>query len=268
MAGAKRGSWIAGALVTALLVAAASWFVMISPKLAEAADTRAEVDSTQQQNDLLALQVAKLKADSARLGDYQAELAGLRTQIPATADLPGYLRRLDAAAQAHGVTLLDITTSTPQAAVTAATDSGQADGAATTDPAATAAASPAGADATGTGAAGTADAAAAALPAGFVTVPVTVRALGTYVNVLAFLTDVQTADQRLLLVTGLDGSGKEQADGNGAGPATAVGDLELQITGYLFVLPDAPQAAPAAPTQPPTLPGAVPGKNPLVPVAN
>ena len=93
-------------------------------------------------------------------------------------------------------------------------------------------------------------------------------AVGTYDATSAFLSDLQNGTQRLFLVSSLQGTSQDDAEASGGKPATGVGDLEVIVTGYLYVLPDSLGTAavtdPGAPA--PTLPGAVPGKNPLVPI--
>ena len=105
-------------------------------------------------------------------------------------------------------------------------------------------------------------------PTGFTAIPISITALGTYDNTLAFLNDLQNSTQRLFLVTGFTSTSQDQADASSGKPATAPGDQELIITGYAYALPDGlavPETVdPAA--APPVLPGAVPGKNPLLPV--
>ena len=95
-----------------------------------------------------------------------------------------------------------------------------------------------------------------------------VTVIGSYDNTLAFLSDLQTATPRLFLVSGFSATGQQDAAASGGKPKTSVGDQQLVITGFLYVLPDTnAAAAPAAtPTPTPALPGAVPGKNPLTPV--
>ena len=105
MGGAKRSTWIGGTVFAALIIMAATYFLAVSPTLATASDTRAEVASTQQSNDLLQLKIKKLAADFAKLPAYKADLAAVRVQIPVGADLSGYLRQLDAIAVAHSVPL-------------------------------------------------------------------------------------------------------------------------------------------------------------------
>ncbi len=109
-----------------------------------------------------------------------------------------------------------------------------------------------------------------AVIAGFAQVPITVEVVGTYANVTAFLNDVQAGTQRLLLVTGLDAKKTDAAEASGGRPATADGDLDLLISGSLYVLQDQAAAATPEVTDPATPPAPLPvppgDKNPLAPI--
>ena len=263
MGGAKRSTWIGGTVFVALIIMVATYFLAVAPALATASDSRAEVASTQQSNELLRLKITKLAADFAKLPEYKADLAAVRVQIPTNADLSGYLRQLDAIAVAHSVTLIAVGPSVAQRVVPAVPAAAAAP-APVAAPTAEASAAPA-ADAAGTSAAAPA---ANAGPVGFAAIPFTMTVVGTYDNALAFLTDLQNATPRLFLVTALTGTSQPKADASGGRPATAIGDLELMVTGFTYALTD-PSAVPAAKdpaAAAPALPGAVPGKNPLVPL--
>ncbi|MDC7120792.1 hypothetical protein OMK64_04510 [Cellulomonas fimi] len=266
MSGAKKRTWIGGTVFVALVIMAASWFLAISPTLAAASELRDQAEQTREFNEMLELRVAKLAADFAKLPEYRAELDQIRTQVPADALLSDYIRQLDAIATARGVTITAISPGTPELVTVVApepaatpapetsgegTESAPAEGSETTDPAA-----------------GQTAGATAAAPAGFTAIPFSLTVLGTYDATLAFLADLQAGTPRLMYVSGLVGTSQKQADEGGGKPATAVGDLELVVTGQTYVLPDALAAAqPVDPTAPaPALPGAVPGKNPMVPV--
>ena len=263
MGGAKRSTWIGGTVFAALVILAATYFLAVSPMLATASDTRAEVASTQLSNDLLQLKIKKLAADFAKLPEYKADLAAIRVQIPVGADLSGYLRQLDTIAVAHSVTVTAVGPSPAQTVVPAVPAVAPAAAAAPTPaPTATVSAAPA------AGASAAAAPAANAAPVGFAAIPFTLTVVGTYDNALAFLSDLQNATPRLFLVTGLTGTSQPKAEASGGKPATALGDVELKVDGFTYVLTD-PSAVPAvaAPATPaPALPGAVAGKNPLIPL--
>ncbi|PVU81097.1 hypothetical protein DDP54_17205 [Cellulomonas sp. WB94] len=265
MGGAKRSTWIGGTVFVALVIMVATYFLAVSPTLATASETRAEVESTQQSNELLQRKITQLAADFAKLPEYKADLAAVRVQIPVGADLSGYLRQLDAIAVAHSVTLTSVNPSVAEMVVPVVS---AAAAAAVPTPAPTAEATAA--DATGTDATSATAAApvANAGPTGFAAIPFTMTVVGTYDNGLAFLSDLQNATPRLFLVTGLTGTSQAQIVAGGGRPATAIGDIELAVTGFTYVLTD-PTAiqAPADPAAAvPALPGAVAGKNPLIPL--
>lgn len=256
MGGAKKSTWIGGTVFLALVIVAAAYLLAISPMLTKASESRAETESTRQQNEILQMRVTQLAADFAKLDVYKEELSTLRVQIPTTAELSSLLRQLDVVAMSHEVTLTAISPGVPQAVA---------------EPAAPAA-TPAPTESATSDTEGSAEASEAApsvasvLPAGFVALPVSITAVGTYDNVLAFIGDLQNVTPRLFLVSGLTGTAQKDSDEGSGRPATAVGDLEVAITGFAFTLLD-PYAVPAEVVDPaPALPGAVAGKNPLIPV--
>ncbi|WP_426592046.1 hypothetical protein ACPPVS_09595 [Cellulomonas sp. McL0617] len=266
MAGAKKSTWIGGTAFAAVLIMAAAWFVLISPQLANASETRSEAEQTRQQNEVLAMQVSQLKAEFAKLPDYKAQLAVIQQQIPTDAMLSDYLRQLDQIALAHSVTITSITPSSPTVVIPASAPVTAAPAPATDGSAAT----------NGTAAAtdGTAAPAAPAAPAtgaptGFTSIQFSIDATGSYDNTLAFMNDLQNGTARLFLVTGFTGTALQAAPSSGGKPAINDGDQDLIVTGYTYVLPDA--LAVPAPVDPnaatPPLPGAVPGKNPMVKVS-
>ncbi|GEA88802.1 hypothetical protein [Cellulomonas cellasea] len=257
MAGAKKSTWIGGTAFVAVAMLAAAWFLLVSPTVATASESREQTESVRAQNDLLELQLAQLEADFAKLPEHKAELAALRVQIPTRAELAAFLRQLDEVAKASGVTVMSVTPSAPTAVVPAVSVAAPV-APATTEPAEGGATDPA----------TTAPAPAGPAPlTGFVQVPVSITVLGGYEPTLAFVDALQRAS-RLFLVTGLRATGQKVAEGGGGRPATELGHVELAVDGVMYVLTD-PTVLPT-PTDPaapaPVLPGAVPGKNPLIPV--
>lgn len=287
MSGSKSSTWVAGTVVLALVLLAAAWFLLVGPVLTTAGETRTQAESVRASNDQLRTKIVTLKQQYEQLPEFQQQLATLQQQVPTTGDIAGYLRQLDAEAAARGVTLTTITPSAGElfspaapaaAAAPEATTEGDAtadatatDGAATDGAAEGAAEGAAAADATETAPAATATGAVLptmAAPAGMIDVPISITALGSYDNVMGWLDAVQQAVPRLQLVTSLSGVSQKDAEASGGRPQTTVGDLELTVTGYLYVLPGTPAVVPAETPEESLadLPPAVPGKNPLVPV--
>jgi hypothetical protein len=247
--GSPRSRWALGASVAAVALVSGGWFLAIGPALGDAAALRTETTAVQDRNALLEVQLAGMARQFQELPALQSELATLRDQIPATGQLSDLLENLSDMAAVHGVTLLSVAPGTPVPMVpgvestttgaAAATTTG--DGVEPTDV-------PVPDDATVVDP-GVVDAAAGAaamtapLP-GFVAVPVELTALGSTSDVLAFLERLQARSTRLMLVTALNGTGQEDAEAAGARPATTAGDVEMRISGYVYVLED--DAAPVA----------------------
>lgn len=260
----RATGWVLGTVVLGAALGAGSYFLAIGPVLDESSAARMQTESVVQANDIQRAKIARLKAQFAELDTYKAELAALRVQIPTDHDLSGYFRQLQEIATARGVTIVNVAAQNGQTVVPVVTAPTEV-----AEP--TAAADPATPDPSADTPAPEAPEAPAApagpvVPEGFVAIPVSITTVGSYEGVLAFLADAQAATPRLFLVADFMGAAQDAAEPGGGRPATAVGDLELTVNGFVYVLQDSAAAAPVAPTEPAPLPGAVPGKNPLIPV--
>jgi Tfp pilus assembly protein PilO len=100
--------WIAGAVALAVAIMAAGWFLLVSPKRSEASDLQSQADAQLQTNQGLETELEVLKQQKKDLPEKQAELAGLRTQIPQTESMPSLIRLLDVAADKAGVDLVSM----------------------------------------------------------------------------------------------------------------------------------------------------------------
>ncbi|MCB2175880.1 MAG: hypothetical protein KQH57_08730 [Actinomycetales bacterium] len=235
---AKARTWVALAVVAALAVMAGGWFFLISPKMTQAADTRESVSDAEMRTTMLMTQLATLKKQFADLDTYKAQLAELQAQIPATDDMAEYRRALAADAAAAGVTILTITTATPilvPAAVPAAAATAAADATATDATTGTASDG----SASDTGASTTADATPAPVSAAsrLVGVPLSITVLGEYSKAMAFLSTLQTGVDRLFVLGSLSSTAQTETPESPGRPATAAGDVQLGIDGYVLVLP-------------------------------
>ncbi|WP_130781952.1 hypothetical protein, partial [Cellulomonas biazotea] len=256
MRSSKASPWVIGTAVLVAALLAASWFLLVSPAFAQAAETNTTAEQVEADNALREQRISILAEQFANIETYRSELATLRASVPTDDDLAAYLRELTAAAEAHAVTLLSVTPSTPAAFVVAAPEP-----AAT--PAADGAASAAADDAATTQAAAPTT---SAIADGTVSIPLTLSVVGTFDNVRAFLATLQTGTQRLLVVESVTGTSQPDAVAGGGRPATTLGDLEIMVSGALFVLPDDATTPPAPTEETPQapLPAAPEGKNPLV----
>lgn len=242
MRAARSTGWVVGTVFAVLAIFAGTWFLAAGPRFDDASETLAVAQSARDRNELLTVEVARLAEQFTHLDEYRAELAELRTQVPAEARLTEFVRQVEALATANGVTVTSLAPSVPilvesEAPVPAPTETTE-----TTE------ATDASADAT------VAEPAPEALPlAAFAYVPLTMEVVGPYANVAAFLDAIQTGNPRIFVPTTLDGEGQDlQPD---VIPPTADGDLKLTVTGNLYVLPEAATEAPAdGTTEPAPLP--------------
>ncbi|MHC5797731.1 hypothetical protein ACVXZ4_16400 [Lacisediminihabitans sp. FW035] len=178
------------------LVGVLGWLVGVSPILSQVAsadEERANVTST---NDLNAMKLIALKKQFENIGETQTELDKLRGSIPATADMPVFLRTIKEYGDAQGITLKSVEVSGVSAYVApAAAAPVVTPGAAATTPTPTPTPS--------TPAAGTTAPVVPAAPSnGLYVVPIKVSVSGTYAQVMAFAGAIQ-AGPRLFLVTSL-----------------------------------------------------------------
>ncbi|GEN78856.1 hypothetical protein [Actinotalea fermentans] len=243
MARGRSAGWIAGAVVLVLALSAVGWFLVISPKFDEAAETQAMVDDTEMRNDILRTEVAALAEKSTHIEDYRTELAGLQRQIPVDAQLPALVDAFQAIANETGVLITEITPAAPTAVtiaetVPAATPEPTP---AATDPAATPAPEGEVTDGTDPNAVPTTPTPTA--PEGLVYLQVNVRVVGPYENVAVFVERAQNLE-RLFLVGAVDVVRLDPAEEASGRPEIFEGWVESTVTGLAFVLTPPASAVP------------------------
>lgn len=282
----KAVGWVVGAAVLVLVVLGATYQFLYTPKVEATEQTLAQVTAAEDQNDLLEVEVADLAEKFDHLEDFKTELAGLQTQIPALGDLAGIVKAINEIAVGTVVTVTEITPGAPMSVTvpeplvpaTPATPAPPTDGTAdagsavdqaneTADDAEQAADAHDDTD-QGTGTA-TPDVTTPTAVEGFIAIPLSVKVVGGYANVLSFLEQMQTRPGRLYLATDVEFTRQKTAAAAGGKPATADGDLELKISGYYYTLLDLTAEIPAEgeegeePTEP-VLPDS--DVNPFVPL--
>ncbi len=111
----KMKQWVALTVVGCLAVLAAGWFLLVSPKRADASDLRNQASGVEASNQGLQTKLAMLKAQAKQLPQYQAKLAQVAAKIPNNPALPSLIRALSAAADDAGVELLSVAPTPPVA---------------------------------------------------------------------------------------------------------------------------------------------------------
>jgi Tfp pilus assembly protein PilO len=204
----KTRQWSLLTVGIIVVVFLAGWFLAISPQHSHASSLRQQQAAQEQANQSLQTTLARLTAQSKDVVANQARLVAIAKELPATPDLPIYVRSLTAAAAATNVDLVSIAPGSPATLgpLKAATPVAPAAGAgATGNPAPAGATGPPppvpGAVKTGAGAgagagAGNATSAAPALQA----ISVSIVVNGDYFALEQFLTKLQ-AMQRTTIVS-------------------------------------------------------------------
>lgn len=116
-----------------LVVAALGWIFVVGPETSTLSDRRESIESTRDQNVLLAAQLAQLEQQREQLGATRRTAAALAEKFPPTADQPGMFEEITAAAVEAGIGADGVT-----ALVPTPPSIGAADPAAPADPAAAA----------------------------------------------------------------------------------------------------------------------------------
>ena len=91
----KTKIWILASSIVMVGILALGWFVGIDPQLQAKAATDEQRVSVEAQNEATQLAIGRLKGDFENIEALRTELAGLRTSIPASGDLPAFLSQLD-----------------------------------------------------------------------------------------------------------------------------------------------------------------------------
>ena len=112
-----------------LAIGGLSWVLVLGPETSTLADTRLQIESTRQQNQVLTQQLSSLKSQSEELGATRRTARRLAKRFPPTADQPGLFREVTDAAVDAGIGPNGVTTLAPSPPVI-----GGADGGVTADP--------------------------------------------------------------------------------------------------------------------------------------
>lgn len=190
--------WTAMAVLVMVAVLALGWFLGIDPRLADARAADAERAQVERDNLAHEQTLAELARLERNLPALEAELAGLRAALPTDAAIPPLIGELDDLAVRNGMEIVSFTIDAPaeveaEAAAQQQGGAAEADG---TDDAASGEASPEPVRASVT-------TSPAQIPAGVVSIPVTVEVQGSPDGLAGFIESVQTG-KRLFLLTDLD----------------------------------------------------------------
>lgn len=231
---ATRRVWAAGCALVMIAAVAFGWLLGAAPLLqtAKAADEARE--AAEAQNSSYNLELETLKVEFEGIGELENQLADLHDEIPAQADLPGYLGQLTSAAGRHSVTLTAITVAdaaayAPTVAEVPAAETPVAETEATDADAAAAVA-----EVPVVEGAGVPVISPLVTAENLITIPVSLTVGGGYGNVLDFVESLQKGT-RLTAVTAFSTAiddaetGSEDPEGEPARTDTVTGTISLLI---------------------------------------
>ncbi len=264
-------TWIGGAVVVAVLIALAGWFLLISPTRAATADARDSFDTEASRTVTLSEALKTLKAQYANLDATLKALADVSVQVPTKADDSAFRRVLADRAASSGVTVTVLNTGDVTSVPEPAANSGTS-GSSSAKPSP----SPSAAPSTGSG-----PAVQKASGQVLVGLPLEITVVGKYDAARTFIASLQGIEGRLFLIYGLNLVSQPDTIGTGGRPDTVKGDVELKIQGYLIVLTPGPDdvvmsagatPSPKPSTKPAPTPSAAPlpstERNPFAPIAS
>lgn len=107
----NRRWWLTGAVLVMVVTLLLGWVVGVSPLLSAAKAADEDRVGVEAQNALYGQQLALLKAQFDGIDELTEQLDELRIQLPAGADLPGYVAQLINDAQTHSVAISSLAVS-------------------------------------------------------------------------------------------------------------------------------------------------------------
>jgi len=108
--------WAVGGAFGAAVLVALAWFFLISPQRAETAELHDETVATQAQIGTLQRRLTQLRKENSELAKFQAQLAADRQALPTDSGLSDFLRQIQVAGEATGVTVNSVNVGEPDLA--------------------------------------------------------------------------------------------------------------------------------------------------------
>ncbi len=217
----RTTQWTLGAAVLCVAILAGSWFMLIAPRRAHAADLRNQAVAAAGEVQLAQTKTAQLRNEFADLPKQKAELAAIKAQLTPKADMSTLVTDLQRQASAAGVALNSIVPGSPVVV-------GAASGSATS--------------------------ATLAAAGSVVSIPLTLTATGDYFEDSLFTKYLQTKLTRAFLVNNVSTAASQSTTSTPTATSTATptvtattsttstttgsSGVSLSVTGSVFVLLD------------------------------
>lgn len=250
MAVTKTTAWSLGTAGLCVALSAASWFLLIEPERAEAADSREQTVLAEQANTELEVRIEQLRREYVDLPTRQAELAAVRQALPDEPALASLVRQLTDAGTDSGVKLDSIVTGAaaavidPDAAAAPAEGepSAPAEGEVAPEPApepsAEPSAEPTAAGTDGAPADGVTAVDGAPVGAVLASVPITVTTTGDFAAINLYVKNIQADIPRAFLIDALGVAVIDAVEGTEDVEEVEEGTVTATITARVFVFVD------------------------------
>ena len=231
----KLKQYVTLTVLGAVVILAAGWFLLVSPKKGEATELQTQAAAQVSANSVLETQLQVLRAQAKELPKKQAELARVAAKIPDNPSLPTLIRAITAASTSAGVEFVSVAPGPPAALVAVVPVAPVAPAAG--PPANPAAAAPA---------APVAPAAPAAPAAGtLAAIPLTLNVVGDYFEIEQFIASLENLPRALRVGNLKLVPGTSPTAGSSAPSSTEDGrTLSSVITGSVFMAAGRPVATP------------------------
>lgn len=205
-------AWLGIGLLVAVVVAVVGYFFFVGPQRSTTSDVDGQVSAAQSQNDTLQVRINSLDAQNRKLSTYRAALKQAQLALPATSDLPNFLRTLQSLGNATLANVTTLAVGDPTVVGANATPS-SASTSSTPNPTTTVSTTP------------------TTTPSGpqIFALPITAQVSGTIKQLTAFLGQLQSVQPRAVLVSSITLGGAA----SGASTTTSTLNLTLQA----FVAP-------------------------------
>jgi Tfp pilus assembly protein PilO len=197
----KNRLWVVGVIGAIFVVALGGWFLGISPVLGQASAAQQQRSALILSNDSGQARVALLKTEFAGIAGLKAKLGLLSESVPADADMPAFLRAVNALTVANQVTLGTVTIGDGQTFVATAVKTPQA--------------------------------------SRLIQIPLAISVSGSYANVLDFIGGVQNGARLYLVNSVVLIAGNSATANSSANAAAQAVSFSATITGFVYTLPSA-----------------------------
>lgn len=234
----KLRQWVTLTVLASVVLLAAGWFLLVSPKKGEASDLQAQAAQQVSANAALETQLQVLRAQAKDLPKKQAELASVAAKIPDNPSLPSLIRALTEASTSSGVDFVSVTPGAPVAPVVTVPVQAQIAEPTTAQTTPVAPAAP-----TAAGAAGS-----------LATIPVALNVVGDYFDIAQFVANLENLPRALRVsnVTMAPGVSPTAVQKAGGASVEDGRSLTTTLSGSVYMAVNRPVAT--AVVAPPTAP--------------